>query len=332
MSKYDFKRIILCAGHSPQDPGAVNGQFKEAEQAVKIVNKTNSMLKNIGVDTLVVPHELDFFDSTKWINSNWKDEDLVIEVHRDSAVGVDFTESSTRLGVYHVGGDDYSKKLGDTLASIFRAKSNNKNTWSRPDTNIGSLYLIRETKPTALLVELGFMQGRNDDEHINWLSQVLYESIVELIGFKKPEIKSEPKQVIDPCQNQKNELTEKDKKIEELVKNYSLINEKLVISEKQRLELEHRAKKEIKPDNLSSEVKKTTDIANTDVSLDFKSIYYGFLQKLTSRKFLIAILTFFLPIINSKFDLNLKLEEILLTITGSSIYIASQAQVDMKNK
>ena len=187
MSQYDFRRIILVAGHSPNDPGAVNGIYKEADETVKIVNQVEQLLNKVGFLNIKVPHDLDFIESTTWINKNYRDEDLVIEVHRDSSANVDFNESSTRLGVYGVGGSNYSMDLASTLAGIFKRKSRNKNCWARPDSVMGGLYLIRNTNPTALLVEMGFMQGRNDDEHINWLATILFESIVELTGLQTPE-------------------------------------------------------------------------------------------------------------------------------------------------
>jgi hypothetical protein len=355
MSKYNFKRIILCAGHGGGDSGAVNGVYREADQTIKIVDKVNLKLNNIGTSTLVVPHSLDYILSTNWTNSSSKDEDLLIEVHRDSALNVDENESSTRLGVYGVGDSAYSMELANTLGAIFKRKSKNNNSWVRPDTVIGGLYLIRNVKPTALLVEMGFMQGRNDDDHLEWLAQILFESIVELIGFElknQTQIIMNDNTTIDKYYPARKSIEvqgwiyEERRKVintaitiqdinyicrelgwlaQNWVKNEDIIKDNL----KTISDLQNKLKDKQPMTTIPSVLQNTPENTTMDVQLDFKMILYKFLEKLNSRKFWVTILGLLVPIINSKFNLNLDQMQILQLLGFAGVYVVSQARVDI---
>jgi N-acetylmuramoyl-L-alanine amidase len=48
---------VLSAGHGAGDPGTVNGNFKEADEAIIIVDEIAKQLKKKGITIDVVPHE-----------------------------------------------------------------------------------------------------------------------------------------------------------------------------------------------------------------------------------------------------------------------------------
>ena len=187
---YNITRIILVAGHTPNgnalreggfDTGASFEGYREELQTIVI---TNRVAKNISpnIEVLVAPDNLNYQEARIWADQNYKDGDFLFEPHRDSTGGniFDRKELSTRFGVYYVKGSIESKQSGQSLSNIIKSKTGNPNTWLR----LGDFELIRDCKAPALLVECAFMQGDNSDEHINWLADILSDSILEFLGKK----------------------------------------------------------------------------------------------------------------------------------------------------
>lgn len=174
--------IVLAGGHGAGDPGACNGPHKERDQAIYLVDTMAEDLRNRGVEVEIAPHEHDTHDSIPWVNSRFSFGDAwVIEVHRDSASGLDPEDASCRCGVYS-GPSESARAVGQFLRRAFVAKGAHANSWARPDTDShhGRLGWIRQTRPAAHLLELGFMEGRNTDAHLDWLAHLgaaaLYEA------------------------------------------------------------------------------------------------------------------------------------------------------------
>jgi N-acetylmuramoyl-L-alanine amidase len=173
--------VVLAAGHGANDPGAVNLPYNERDQVIFITDKVAAILRGKGIEVVIVPHALELGDSIRWINSKYDfGEAWVIEIHRDSYNGLDPTDASTRLGVYY-GNSENSKAIGDFIQKIFKNKSGNSRAWSKSHTASGHRRLgwIADTKPVAHLFEMAFMQGRNDEEHLNWLANVAAAAIFE---------------------------------------------------------------------------------------------------------------------------------------------------------
>lgn len=189
---YDFKRVIINAGHGGGDSGVTLGNFREDDQNAQIVDVATGIIRSANIEVYKVPHHLGLVDGIAHINSIARDGDICFESHRDSGP-VGFDEGSFRFGCYYITGNDYSKTLSDTFAKILRKNGGNSNTWSRPDSkaNQGSLGFLRDTTPIALLVEMGFIQGNNSPQHIDYLGKVLANSIIELLG-KRTIIESTP--------------------------------------------------------------------------------------------------------------------------------------------
>ena len=83
-------RIILCAGHGGGDPGAVNGSHHEANQAVLMTDFIAQLLREKGLDVVVVPHELGLQSGINWINARYPKfhDGWALEIHRDSFVNI----------------------------------------------------------------------------------------------------------------------------------------------------------------------------------------------------------------------------------------------------
>ena len=182
--------IVLTAGHGDGDPGAVDGSHAQAPQTISITNAIASILKKSNIDVRVSPHSQDLGDSINWVNKRFNYGDAwILEIHRDSATGLDMDDASKRCGIYY-GVSNESKKVGEFIRQSFISHDAHKHSWCRPDTESedGKLGWIRETKPVAHLLELGFMQGRNDNEHLYWLASVAAHAIFEAFTGNKLKI------------------------------------------------------------------------------------------------------------------------------------------------
>lgn len=180
-------KIVLSAGHGDGDPGAVNGPHKEADQAVVMVDKMASGLRERGVDVEVVPHERGLSGAIKWVNDRFKlGEAWVIEIHRDSAGGLSQDDASRRCGVY-TGTSGPSQEVGTFIRDAFIRFGMHDKSWTRQHTESPhkSLGWINQTNPLAHLLELGFMEGDNSSEHISRLAGVAEKVLFEAFTGKK---------------------------------------------------------------------------------------------------------------------------------------------------
>jgi N-acetylmuramoyl-L-alanine amidase len=173
--------IVLAGGHGADDPGAEFGSFKERDEAIKIVDLMAADLRARGVNVEIAPHEEDTQDSIRFVNERFGFGDAwVLEVHRDSASGLDPEDASLRCGVYY-GTSESSKDIGEFLKAAYIRHGAHAKSWARPDTasRFGRLGWIRQTRPASHLLELGFMEGRNDDAHLRRLATIAANALFE---------------------------------------------------------------------------------------------------------------------------------------------------------
>ena len=75
--------LVLSAGHGGGDPGTVNGDFKEADEAVIIVDEIAKQLKKKDITIDVVPHENGLKSAIQYVNARYDTGDAwAIEIHR----------------------------------------------------------------------------------------------------------------------------------------------------------------------------------------------------------------------------------------------------------
>ena len=173
--------VVLAAGHGGIDCGATNGPFTERDQAITITNLVAELLRGRNVEVAIAPHEEDTDESIVWVNRNYSFGDAwVLELHRDSADGLDLDDASRRCGIYY-GISERSKNVGEFVRRSLIKHGAHHKSWVRPDTasRFGRLGWIRKTQPVAHLLELGFMEGKNDDAHLSWLAGVAAAALFE---------------------------------------------------------------------------------------------------------------------------------------------------------
>jgi N-acetyl-anhydromuramyl-L-alanine amidase AmpD/N-acetylmuramoyl-L-alanine amidase len=173
--------VVLSAGHGAGDPGKVNGDFKEADEAIMLVDEIAKQLKKKGITVDVVPHESDLKTAIKYVNARYNAGDAwAIEIHRCSADGLPAKQASLRCGVYYYPSQG-STEIGIFMANALKRFGADGTTWARPDTESGFTRLgwIRDTGPVAHLLELGCMEGDNSKKHLLKLAKIATQSIYE---------------------------------------------------------------------------------------------------------------------------------------------------------
>ena len=152
-----MSKVFLAAGHSSTVAGAVSQGYNEAQVAIMLVDKATAILSNQnlnGRQLVVVPHNLDLVPTINWINQNCTDEfhDTCIEVHLNAGGGYG-------VEVYYYAGSEVSKQFATELLLPLVEHTGLMSRGVKADSTVkwGRLGFIRDTKPLASLIELGFI-------------------------------------------------------------------------------------------------------------------------------------------------------------------------------
>ncbi len=181
------KTIILAAGHGGNDTGAVSldGKHRERDQAITLVDAMAARLTAAGHSVVIAPHSQDTHQTIPWINARYPaGSAMAIEIHRDSADTIKgLPDADTRLGIYH-SGSDISSAYADAWAASARANGAHSTTWARSHKASrfpGGLGWINQIRTRSFLIELAFMEGRNDSRHLEWLANIAAIAITDAI-------------------------------------------------------------------------------------------------------------------------------------------------------
>ena len=158
-------KIFISLGHNNarnirniflRDTGASSGWFTEYGITKEIARLLPKRYK--GLNTLVfLPEGLSLADRIKKINSLSYHKDIAIELHMNSG-------GWTGCEVFYYDGFVSWKDTAKKMSNILSTGLNVKDRWAKPDTatRFGRLGFIRDTKPTAFLIELGFIDSEYD--------------------------------------------------------------------------------------------------------------------------------------------------------------------------
>lgn len=157
-----MKTVILSAGHSITESGAVFEGLKEADLNMKIVKSATDLLRGQGIGVLNVPDNLDLIQTISWINYNAPNADVAVEVHVNAGGG-------TGVEGWYYAKSSVSKKLSDTILNSIVEVTGMYNRGSKDElTNRwGRLGFVHDTKPLACLVECGFIDSEQDRVWLN---------------------------------------------------------------------------------------------------------------------------------------------------------------------
>jgi len=163
-------RVIINAGHSDSDSGAIydrdKGLIKEAGINRKIRDQLESILLENGIGNLIVPDELDLEESIEWVNREFPelDDGLAISIHLNSYddPNVGGTEA------FYYEGSERSEKIARELSHQVAESMKIANRGAKPDTQAAARRLawIKDTKPWAVLVEVCFLSNAEERKKI----------------------------------------------------------------------------------------------------------------------------------------------------------------------
>lgn len=156
-------RVLISAGHTMMDPGAIFGDLREADLTRKIAPLVMEALGQTGLEVKPVPLDLPLPDRIQWINDTGysaQNGDILVEVHVNDADG-----SKRGLEIWYEGdGNNESEKLGVCIADAVVTKHgfNNQGVRSEQDHDLGSLRFLNATLPHAVIVELLYIDNAED--------------------------------------------------------------------------------------------------------------------------------------------------------------------------
>jgi len=200
--------IILSAGHSTTESGAVFGNFKEADENIEIVKLCAEILDKQKVPYRVVPFELNLAETIKWINERYKhiNDGLAIEVHKNAGGG-------KGIETFYFPGNIVSKDIAEKINQAIVQETGLENRGVKPDvlTRFGKLGFIRQPNVWSVLTEAGFIDTDDMKVPREKFASGIAKGIMQIFGLeyllpkankndKIEKIKSLAEQIIKICE------------------------------------------------------------------------------------------------------------------------------------
>ena len=166
--------VMIDPGHGGKDPGAVGiGGLKEKDVILPISKKVAEILRKNGVNA-VLTRNSDFFVSLKGrVNmAERRSADLFVSIHANS-MGLSRPDING-LEVYYY---NSGKRLADTVRKDITRKVKIRDRGIRR----ARFYVLRKTSMPAILVETGYVTGREDAVKLKqgWFRNQMAEGIAD---------------------------------------------------------------------------------------------------------------------------------------------------------
>lgn len=160
-----MSRVIVSAGHTQDEPGAVNKDLKEVALTHAIASRIVSKLRSSGIITLSVPPELDILERIDWINARgYKEEsgDVCIEIHINDG------RKSGIEGWFKDKGENESHKLTSAIVegACKVTGLTNQGVKSEYDHPLKSLNFLRNINCIGSLLECLYIDSPKDQEFL----------------------------------------------------------------------------------------------------------------------------------------------------------------------
>mgnify|MGYP000024154183 CR=1 FL=1 len=177
--------IMLDAGHGGSDPGAVYEGRKEAEDALRLTLAIGEILQNHGFD-VEYTRTADVYESPfqKAMEANEAGVDYFVSIHRNS-YPADNVVSGVESLIYDLSGKKYemAQNINQQLESVGFV---NLGVKARPN-----LVVLKRTKMPAVLVEVGFINSRIDnqlfDDNFYDIAGAIADGIMDTLQTEMPE-------------------------------------------------------------------------------------------------------------------------------------------------
>lgn len=149
------KYIVIDASHGGNDQGVIYGDFKEKDITLSIAKEIQKLNGSQGEYEVILTRGTDIFPtlSERTAQINKLNPEMVISLHVNSSPQKETTNQGTEIFTQN---SEVSRKLAEKISKKFDAQKIEER----------NLYMLRETKAPAVLVELGFMNNSVDRKYI----------------------------------------------------------------------------------------------------------------------------------------------------------------------
>lgn len=181
-------KIIISAGHTSANPGTVFGDLREFDLTRKLLQMTTKHLKDLKVDYVQVPIDLNILDRIKWINNTGLTEekgDLFLELHINDGGKRGLETWFRGKDVEDNNSAKFAKYLQDELCKATGFQS--QGAKSEFVHKYGFLTILDQTKQISAAIELLYIDNPDDikilkdDKQLEDLTKKLAEVIKKFI-------------------------------------------------------------------------------------------------------------------------------------------------------
>jgi len=172
-------RIVLDAGHGGRDPGAVVGSVYEKDIALEITMKIQDYIPSRF--KLIYTRKDDTFVSLedRALITNTSGAEVFVSIHVNAA------ENPNAHGIetFHFPTSD----TGNNLARCIQKNLINKTEANDRGVKSANFYVLRRTKPPAILVETGFITNEAErnmllgDSYQNKIARAISSGLVDYV-------------------------------------------------------------------------------------------------------------------------------------------------------
>lgn len=177
------KIVVIDSGHGGRDPGATNGKRYEKTAALAIAKKVGSRLKDKGFEVRYTRTKDVYYSLSERcrMSNNW-DADAYVSIHLNAAVNKDAKGIET-WRYENVG--KQTKVLADNVQAELVGVTGARNRGVKTTT---SLYVLKHTKASAILVECGFITNKEEceklftDEYQNKVAYAICKGVAKALS------------------------------------------------------------------------------------------------------------------------------------------------------
>lgn len=175
-------KIILDAGHGGEDCGTYSGDVWEKDINLAVVLHMKELLENAGVEVVLTrdaDESLSLNDRT--VIANGQDADMFVSIHCNY-----YEDDSSIKGLECYYYED--SKTGQAYAEGIINSLKQDGSITVRNAKEDTFYVLKNTKVTAVLVELGYLSNSKEcqklasESYQATLASELVESILEIIG------------------------------------------------------------------------------------------------------------------------------------------------------
>lgn len=184
LNKDDELIVCIDAGHGGADPGAVNDGRYEKDDNLKVAKLVKKYLEEQGIKTITTrDNDTNISLRQRCKVANSKEADVFVSIHRNSAEsgnGIEIWTSRSKNK------DDLN--LANSILDNLASTEIQENRGIKSGTIKGGFtdyYVLKNTKMTSCLVELGFISDDKDnelfDKNVEDYAKAIAQGIIEEI-------------------------------------------------------------------------------------------------------------------------------------------------------